>query len=493
MNARTSGIVLLTGQLCDAFATPMAGVISDRVHKVDGSGDDDGSPSTATSSTATRVKSRAFMHLAGTVLSVLTFLFVWVIPTKFKPDTALPTLYYASAAGLFNVGWAIVQVNHLALIPDLSSNKQLRTNLTSIRYGVTVLMGIIVYMSYYCLISFAQPRGEESRTKWRILAIIGLALGAAFNAFFYNGMNDYCKTREKKGTANYAGADRIVYSACKGGSDEEEGREWQETPLLREELNSLPQRDDSCATGHDVSRDSTESMGPNPRDTSFSMLPIIISSNAQWLTCKRFYVVAAIYMLTRLLINIINVYITFYLTKSVKLGATSVADLPLLMMVSSYLCATFGGSDWLNTKLGRRMSYLTGSLITCAGCLLCSNFQQIDFVPTVARVYASAVLFGVGTSVVMVGGVSFVNDLVGENLTTSAFVYGCMSFTDKLSTGIVVIAIQNHRNRICGAGPDADEEECGDFVRQVIVYVPVVGCALALLCIFFCDCRRKQI
>ena len=40
--------------------------------------------------------------------------------------------------------------------------------------------------------------------------------------------------------------------------------------------------------------------------------------------------------------------------------------------------------------------------------------------------YVIAVFFGVGNSLVMVTGVGKVNDLVGDNVSTSAFVYGCM-------------------------------------------------------------------
>jgi hypothetical protein len=109
--------------------------------------------------------------------------------------------------------------------------------------------------------------------------------------------------------------------------------------------------------------------------------------------------------------------------------------------------------------------------------------------------YATAIVFGVGTSLLMVTGVSFVNDLVAENLGTSAFVYGCMSFTDKLGTGAVVILIQNHRDVVC---QDTDEchdcadAQCGDFVRLVLVGVPVLSCIAACLVLPFLPPLAKE-
>ena len=44
--------------------------------------------------------------------------------------------YYAAFVCIFQFGWASVQVSHLSLIPDLSSNDDERATLTSIRYNL---------------------------------------------------------------------------------------------------------------------------------------------------------------------------------------------------------------------------------------------------------------------------------------------------------------------------------------------------------------------
>jgi len=198
----------------------------------------------------------------------------------------------------------------------------------------------------------------------------------------------------------------------------------------------------------------------------------------------RFYLTAIVYMCTRLLINIIMVYIAFYLLRTLDAHTTSIATIPCAMYVAGF-GATLVLGQRVNGMVGRRWAYVISCGIVCCGCALAYMIQNPDlgawsFPHEV--IFACAMLFGVGTSLLMVTGVSFVNDLVGENLGTSAFVYGCMSFTDKLLTGAVVILVQNHRDDVCQETDechDCDNSECGEFVRLVMCGVPVLSCIVA--------------
>ena len=57
--------------------------------------------------------------------------------------------------------------------------------------------------------------------------------------------------------------------------------------------------------------------------------------------------------------------------------------------------------------------------------------------------YLVAALLGAGGSVMLVTSLSITADLIGPNVESGAFVYGAMSFTDKLSNGLAVMLIQN--------------------------------------------------
>jgi Na+/melibiose symporter-like transporter len=47
----------------------------------------------------------------------------------------LTAVYYGALIIVFQAGWAVVQISHLALIPDLTPTQHGRAELTAIRYG----------------------------------------------------------------------------------------------------------------------------------------------------------------------------------------------------------------------------------------------------------------------------------------------------------------------------------------------------------------------
>jgi hypothetical protein len=50
---------------------------------------------------------------------------------------------------------------------------------------------------------------------------------------------------------------------------------------------------------------------------------------------------------------------------------------------------------------------------------------------------------GAGSSVMLVTSLGITADLIGPNIDSGAFVYGIMSFMDKLSNGVAVTLIQD--------------------------------------------------
>ena len=67
---------------------------------------------------------RKSLHLVGSVCVFLSFPFVFLpSPTGLSPSTQL--FYYSVFIVVFQFGWASVQISHLALITDLTSNHTL--------------------------------------------------------------------------------------------------------------------------------------------------------------------------------------------------------------------------------------------------------------------------------------------------------------------------------------------------------------------------------
>jgi hypothetical protein len=217
--------------------------------------------------------------------------------------------------------------------------------------------------------------------------------------------------------------------------------------------------------GRDSGSDGAEAGGAAP-DCVMDDTPM---SWHHWLRQPSFWVVAGVYMLTRLATNISQVYLSLYVRQALLMPPIAIALVPLLVFVASLGAAV--GMKRLTTSLGWLWAFGVGTAavaLACGGMLLATPH-------TAWLAYPSALLLGVGVAVVSVLSVSAEADLIGPYTESGAFVYGAISLTDKLSNGIAVLAIQSLGDRI--SAPAAH----GNFVRYVNSLVPLGAILLALL------------
>ena len=80
-----------------------------------------------------------------------------------------------------------------------------------------------------------------------------------------------------------------------------------------------------------------------------------------WFREPQFYLVAGVYMSTRLFVNLSQAYLPLYLQESLELRSTYVATIPLVMYSSSFLVSRV--MKFLNNKAGRKLSYLIGAIV----------------------------------------------------------------------------------------------------------------------------------
>lgn len=103
---------------------------------------------------------------------------------------------------------------------------------------------------------------------------------------------------------------------------------------------------------------------------------------------------------------------------------------------------------------------------------------------TNAIVYSGAIMFGLGNAIVMVQSVNMESDLIGEKVNTGAFVYGALSFTDKMSNGLVILLIQIMQEPLEDEENDDDpchSNDCANYVRYILTLVPAVAAVSAML------------
>lgn len=111
VNTEAAASALLAGQICDGIATPIVGVLSDRFD--------------------TRIGKRKPWYIAGLVLVVTCFIPLF---SGFHSDSVgIEYAFYIIFPGLFNFGWAALQISHMSLVPSLTCSRKRRVFLLLFR------------------------------------------------------------------------------------------------------------------------------------------------------------------------------------------------------------------------------------------------------------------------------------------------------------------------------------------------------------------------
>lgn len=397
-----AGYVMMTGQIFDAISTPLVGYESD------------------VSKGCFNYGRRKSWHLVGSLCVAVAFIFLFqpCIGCGDHTETWAKFIYYLPFLFLSQFGWASVQISHLALIPELTSDENQRVGLNTIRYTFTVLSNVFVFVVMWMLLKFIhtshpmQPDsldkslGPEDIVQFRYLIFTVVSVGGIFCFIFHVG------TKEKP---------------------------------ARVTSNSLETSQNHIQTSHSrmVWKD--------------------------WLKCSQFYQVAGIYMCTRLMVNVSQVYIPLYVTDTLGLSKNYVALIPLVVYLSGFVVSSIVVKP-LNKLMGRKMTFFIAAVLVLGAC----DWILVEDVGK--QVFGIAVLLGGGGSMALVTSLSMTADLINKNTESGAFVYGAMSFTDKLSNGLAVLIIQmSHpcKSNCCAA--------CKTFYQTIMAYIPGGAAVLSLL------------
>lgn len=176
------------------------------------------------------------------------------------------------------------------------------------------------------------------------------------------------------------------------------------------------------------------------------------------------YQVACIYMPTRLFVNLSQIYIPLYLHESLHMPSTILALIPLTMFLSSFVSSLL--IERINMKFGRKISYCIGVFFGVCACIWIQFGRGYTYEHY--QIYLMSILLGSAGSIVLVTSLGITSDLIGQNTESGAFIYGFMSFTDKLSNGLVVMLIQYLY----------EFADSIDYYRDVLSYV----CGCSALC-----------
>ncbi|XP_058244817.1 major facilitator superfamily domain-containing protein 12 [Hemibagrus wyckioides] len=363
---------------------------------------------------------RKSWHLIGTICVLLSFPFI------FNPCMGCSGVfpqwvgltYFTPFIIIFQFGWASSQISHLSLIPELVTCEHAKVELTAYRYAFTVLSNITVYAVAWLLFQFqhsadpsiADQLSHSDVPVFRDLALIVLGIGAVFSLIFHLGTREHTQRQE----------------------DEED------QPLLsHSSLNAAP-----------------------------------LLQWKHWLLEPSFYQVAALYMCTRLIVNLSQTYISMYLINSLLLPKNYIATIPLVLYVSGFVSSL--AMKPISKRLGVSMTYFVGLVpIVAFGIWVLLDLKMG------VSVYGAAVLLGAGSAVILVMSLSMTANLIGDQTQSGAFVYGAMSFTDKVANGLAVMIIQS----LYPCLSLACCSDCVWFYRRIMVAVTGGVGLVAALCL----------
>ncbi|TRY56806.1 hypothetical protein DNTS_004082 [Danionella cerebrum] len=369
---------------------------------------------------------RKTWHLVGTISVLLSFPFIFnqCLSCDLSTPQWASLTYFTPFIIVFQFGWAATQISHLSLIPELVTCEHEKVELTAYRYAFTVIANITVYAVAWLLFHFQSQDGEDPTiadnlgpadiTVFRNLSLIVVGIGAVFSLLFHLG------TREK-------------------------GR-----PRQEEDGSSPGEREPLLNT----------TVAPPTGQLQWK----------HWLTQPSFYQVALLYMSTRLIVNLSQTYISMYLTYTLLLPKKYIATIPLVMFLSGF--ASSFVMKPVSKLIGKCMTYFLGLLLI----LVFSYWVLLDTTMG-EKVYGAAVLLGVGSATILVMSLAMTAELIGDQTHSGAFVYGAMSFTDKVANGLGVMMIQTlHpcRTMICCPG-------CVWYYHYVMVIVTGGVSVLAVL------------
>uniref|UniRef100_A0A0D9X0R3 Uncharacterized protein n=1 Tax=Leersia perrieri TaxID=77586 RepID=A0A0D9X0R3_9ORYZ len=160
-----------------------------------------------------------------------------------------------------------------------------------------------------------------------------------------------------------------------------------------------------------------------------------------WFKKVLYYQVALVYMFTRLVTNVSQALLAFYVINDLEMHQSSKALVPAIIYVCSLVVSVvLQETRWSSWRLKNYFS---------AGAMLWI-LSGVGIVVLPSRMhnfmYALSITIGVANALMTVTSISMEGVLVGEDLNGCAFVYGSLSFVDKVSCGIALYILESYQD-----------------------------------------------
>lgn len=408
-----AGRAMLIGQIADGCFTPVLSIFIDNVRLVN---------------FYPKLKG---WHALGTAILTISFAFVLQKPVFGIPGTLG---YYIPSIVIFSIGWATVQLSHLALIPKLAADDVGRADLNSKRYGAYVIANVFTYLVSYII--FKQIEAckidESAGSSFTYISMatscIALVLVVLFHIMLHEPSDSMVQSRQ-----------------------EDEEKETVD-PLLQGSVS----------------------------DEFFAVTWL------DWFSYPQLYLFVVIFLCARLANNTLQAYLALYISDTIKLSPYYSALLPFVLYVGGLIgaLATKTIAQWKNTSL----AYLIGAGFMLCGCTSVYFVVEDNKSGGTTAVWTFFVIFaiyGIGANMLVCSAYGLIAEFIGKNVQFSAFVYAVFGFLDKIINGVVIWLLDEF-NPCSAEAASPTDDMAGTFGNGTITTAPSVGgCQPGKQCDFY--------
>ena len=311
------------------------------------------------------INRKKFWHVIGTITITLVYPMLFIPPPGYEPNdltgpwrsqgTVLG--YYMLWVVLFAISWATVQISHLSMTGDLTCQDEERVFLTSVRNAATVLSSIIINLAAMLLLSFDQEESNETAAmRAAVAADPELSGGLSWSdrkSFTYLGVGSVLL-----GVLTSAAFYVLIPSSALIPSNI---------------INTM------------ISMNSSE--GPVEKRTG---------DWRAWFKCVPFYTLTLLYLLVRLIFNMIMSYMPFWLQLYLRSEKKFVARVPLIQFTSGFVISF--AMKPLTQMIGKTATFLIGCAFLFIATLVIGILETVSE----AGLYILAVAIGIGTSIILI-------------------------------------------------------------------------------------------
>ncbi|XP_050944409.1 uncharacterized protein LOC103500028 [Cucumis melo] len=160
-----------------------------------------------------------------------------------------------------------------------------------------------------------------------------------------------------------------------------------------------------------------------------------------WFKKVLYYQVALAYVLTRLIVNVSQAFLAYYVINDLHMAQSATALVPAIIYVFSFIISVvLQEVVWTGQRL--KIYYSAGGIIWmfCGAAILILPSSLSAFM------YVMSTFIGIANALMMVTGVSMQSVLVGTDLNGCAFVCGSLSFLDKISCGLALYFLESFQS-----------------------------------------------